>query len=112
VPENGALTRRQEAVLKLCEREEAGPYDDDMANEGLVYEQLWPLVRRPRLVLNALVDRGLVELDCWIDEEIGYAFKLTDDGRAVLTASGDLSPAGAAPTNQPGLSEPDTRKEP
>jgi hypothetical protein len=86
------LTRKQTAVLQLAEREEAGPYDDDMANEGLVYEQLWPLVRRPRIVLNGLLDKGLVEIDAWIDEEIGYAFKLTDSGRAVLAALGESEP--------------------
>lgn len=74
----GELTRKQEAAMR------------HFAIEGECVEgslhQLWPLIHRPRMVLNGLVAKGLLEFDCYWDEDTGYEMKLTDTGRAWIDA--------------------------
>lgn len=74
------VTERQAAVLRICVR-------DESTNEGAVRDELWPLVRRSRPILNALCERGLVVIDYW-DDEVGYEFTPTAAGRAVVREQG------------------------
>jgi hypothetical protein len=74
-----SLTKKQRAVMALF----VGPDGDDVS-EFRILDELWPLVRNPRLVVNALVRHGLVALGDYIDEECGYALALTEAGRDYL----------------------------
>jgi hypothetical protein len=69
------LTAREIATLRLFETEGA-------CNEGMMAD-LWPVIRRPRLVTNSLLAKGLVRLGGWWDEA-GYELELTDAGREAL----------------------------
>jgi hypothetical protein len=77
VPVTSALTKREAAVLALFETE-------GELNEGMMADYLWPLVRRPRLVTNSLVRKGMVTLGTWWDEGAGYELILTDAGREAI----------------------------
>jgi hypothetical protein len=76
-----SLTRKQMAVLKIAERD---AQSNEHPSEFTVHDELWPMVRSPRQVLNALVAKGLVRLVEYWDEEIGYLFAITDAGREAL----------------------------
>lgn len=71
------LTKRESAALALYERE-------GELNEGMMADYLWPLVRRPRLVTNSLLKKGLFELGEWWDEA-GYDLRLTDKGQEKIS---------------------------
>ena len=69
------LTRKQRAAVGIFAAE-------DNCCEADMHE-LWPLIRRPRLVTNALVAKGIVTLDCW-DDVSGYELHLTDVGHELV----------------------------
>jgi hypothetical protein len=73
------LTKRERATLELL------AFEGEL-NEGMMADQLYPLVLRPRLVANSLVKKGLVKLGTWWDEEAGYELVLTDAGREAIRA--------------------------
>lgn len=56
--------------------------------EGTLHD-LWPLIRRPRLVANGLQRKGMVTFGDWWDET-GYELHLTPAGRAYLDPLGEL----------------------
>lgn len=81
VTREARLTKRERAALDLFRTE------GDL-NEGMM-ENLWPLIRSPRLVTNSLVRKGLVTLGGWAGRNARYELHLTDAGRAALASSED-----------------------
>lgn len=73
-----ALTERERAALRIFDVEGS-------CNEGMI-ANLWPLVRRPRAVVNGLEQKGLVRLGSYWGDEAGYELHLTATGREVLDA--------------------------
>jgi hypothetical protein len=69
------LTKKQAAAMRLFVS------NGDVCEADM--QDLWPLIRRPRLVTNGLLAKGLVRLGYW-DDQAGYELHLTDAGRALL----------------------------
>lgn len=72
------LTDKQEATMRLF-------ITEGECNEGMMAD-LWPLIRRPRNVMNSLVDKGLVYPGPYWGDEAGYELLLTPLGGDVVAA--------------------------
>ncbi len=74
--EAARLTKQQRRALLLWR---GWPYD--FVTDG----QVWDEARhRPWPTMDNLIAKGLIQRHGWIDEDAGWEYDLTDDGRALL----------------------------
>lgn len=83
------VTAKQRAALLVYNAE------GDL-NEGLICDHCWRQIRNVRLVVNGLVERGLVTLGEWWDEETGYVLHVTALGQQLLDRWHDEALAAAS----------------
>jgi hypothetical protein len=83
------LTRRERATVGIFAAE-------DECNEGMMLDNLWPLIRNPRLVVNSLRRKGVVTLGDYLGDEVGYELALTDVGHDLVRQTRDDADAAFA----------------
>lgn len=69
------LTRRERATIGIFAAEDEC-FESDM-------HELWPLIRRPRLISKALRAKGILTFGCW-DDQAGYELHLTGVGHDLV----------------------------